>query len=1127
MMSRRYLCNSSIIIFAALSVALCLGLAESTVLYRNPATAGFISSANFPQPYANNQRVTWSLIASVGYSIIANITAFDLLPKDTSSQNCTDYVSFEFSTIISGMATRYCGQTFPNIVYNQSRYLHVTFYSSPTSPNMSYNGFQLGYSLYLDNNSVQLNLSQVSQHGSTSTNDVKNKVIEISKRSTNSLACGYTGVPVLNGTIFTWIKDGQILGYAMSESDPPYLQSGSFSIAINSDKTSTTLTLFHDAAFDSYGQYECKLSTLGQSITLTGSLKRKAVYSISIIGPGAVIEGSSLQLDCFAAYTYGKANKTESFSWSHDGQELLPEQRNITVSQSNGIRSRLVITNFSPISNQPYQTVFRCSYNGDDGIHDKAHTVVVFSSDNHPSTCHSELFDGYTWPETVAGFIAYLPCPQSATGKVSRACRYREMENRAIWEAVSTVQCVSKNFNDLSKEASNLNATNNNATSVLITLQTITDVANNESLLGGDILAANKVMEKVASISNELSIQTVDLYEFIKTGSNLMEIKNRNQWLAIQQTESGTTKLNQILDNYCSRVGLDNDSVIVTTGNIVVEINQIFQDTQQAYQFPSTINSIYPNGTALPINKTADWLQDNLIILPPSAFLGYKSSTKVKAVSIIYKTLNDIIPNDVSQSISYLNPQSSFGSWIPQTKIISTSLYPPLKQNLNEPLKYILRKTAADNLKYDRRMYSASNNFTCAFWDFSIETHLGGAWSSQGCYSTYSNETFVVCECDHLTNFAVLMRLSENKLSASVSRSLEIITYIGCGLSVIGLALNIAAYAILWKYLKNSTNKIHLNLFSWLLVSNLIMILIDLAKSVTVLCTTLASLLHFSLLTSFMWMLMEGIHIYLFLVKVFDVRENFLYYYSASLGIPALISGTTAAIVCGIKGIKFYLSSQGCWISGRNWIILAFVVPLALVFTINLIFCVVAIHTMLNTKRVSQQASDLLKAKVTLRGLSVLAPILGLTWSFGCILMWTDSLFVQYGFAILNSSQGLYIFGMYCLYNRKVREAYRKYKNRLKRPKISRETVSHNVETAKVTINISTSDARPFMYSDSAVIEAPATIEDKHDQSSSLPMKTLSIPDCPLNKGQLIYDNINEDLTVDGQSNPRVIDDKE
>ncbi|EDV20663.1 uncharacterized protein TRIADDRAFT_17498, partial [Trichoplax adhaerens] len=123
--------------------------------------------------------------------------------------------------------------------------------------------------------------------------------------------------------------------------------------------------------------------------------------------------------------------------------------------------------------------------------------------------------------------------------------------------------------------------------------------------------------------------------------------------------------------------------------------------------------------------------------------------------------------------------------------------------------------------------------------------------------------------CDHLTNFAVLMRLSENKLSASVSRSLEIITYIGCGLSVIGLALTIAAYAILWKYLKNSTNKIHLNLFSWLLVSNLIMILIDLAKSVMVLCTTLASLLHFSLLTSFMWMLMEGIHIYLFLVKVF------------------------------------------------------------------------------------------------------------------------------------------------------------------------------------------------------------------------------------------------------------------
>ena len=51
-----------------------------------------------------------------------------------------------------------------------------------------------------------------------------------------------------------------------------------------------------------------------------------------------------------------------------------------------------------------------------------------------------------------------------------------------------------------------------------------------------------------------------------------------------------------------------------------------------------------------------------------------------------------------------------------------------------------------------------------------------------------------------------------------------------------------------------------------------------------VLCAIWAAILHFSLLVAFIWMLIEGIHIYLILIKVFDVNETFLYYQLASLG---------------------------------------------------------------------------------------------------------------------------------------------------------------------------------------------------------------------------------------------------
>lgn len=41
----------------------------------------------------------------------------------------------------------------------------------------------------------------------------------------------------------------------------------------------------------------------------------------------------------------------------------------------------------------------------------------------------------------------------------------------------------------------------------------------------------------------------------------------------------------------------------------------------------------------------------------------------------------------------------------------------------------------------------------CVFWDF--EDH---SWSDAGCGVKDSNDTVTVCQCDHLTNFAVLMR---------------------------------------------------------------------------------------------------------------------------------------------------------------------------------------------------------------------------------------------------------------------------------------------------------------------------------------------------------------------------------
>ena len=44
----------------------------------------------------------------------------------------------------------------------------------------------------------------------------------------------------------------------------------------------------------------------------------------------------------------------------------------------------------------------------------------------------------------------------------------------------------------------------------------------------------------------------------------------------------------------------------------------------------------------------------------------------------------------------------------------------------------------------------------CVSWDFSAAGNLGN-WTTEGCFRDSSSDGVVTCQCDHLTNFAVLI----------------------------------------------------------------------------------------------------------------------------------------------------------------------------------------------------------------------------------------------------------------------------------------------------------------------------------------------------------------------------------
>jgi hypothetical protein len=86
-----------------------------------------------------------------------------------------------------------------------------------------------------------------------------------------------------------------------------------------------------------------------------------------------------------------------------------------------------------------------------------------------------------------------------------------------------------------------------------------------------------------------------------------------------------------------------------------------------------------------------------------------------------------------------------------------------------------------------------STKFTCAYYDFAAST-----WMTNGCtlVASRSSQSQVVCQCSHLTNFAVLLDYTGSEASISPLDSLVLgyITTIGLSISVILMGIVFVVY---------------------------------------------------------------------------------------------------------------------------------------------------------------------------------------------------------------------------------------------------------------------------------------------------------------------------------------------
>ncbi|KAM4596898.1 adhesion G-protein coupled receptor G2-like isoform 2-T2 [Fundulus diaphanus] len=289
------------------------------------------------------------------------------------------------------------------------------------------------------------------------------------------------------------------------------------------------------------------------------------------------------------------------------------------------------------------------------------------------------------------------------------------------------------------------------------------------------------------------------------------------------------------------------------------------------------------------------------------------------------------------------------------------------------------------------------------------------AITSEGCEEVEYNQTHVTCSCDHLTYFGVLMVSAD--LSAKDQEVLSYITYIGCGISLTALIITVLLFITNKKVRGDDSKKIHISLAVSLLLLNIHFLPSQAvaAMSSNDLCLYVALLLHYSLLASFTWMAVEGFHLYLLLVKVFNiyVRRYLLKLSVVGWGLPAVI--VTVMVITdkdlyGRTPLDSSNETEVCYITNDTAKMVTTVGVFGLVFLFNLILFGVIIKIFMGASYSKERRSERNAAKNKIFTLLVLAVLLGLTWGLIFFSLGHLNTPVLYIFCIMNSLQGLFIF---------------------------------------------------------------------------------------------------------------------
>ncbi|NXF36945.1 AGRF4 protein, partial [Nyctibius bracteatus] len=502
----------------------------------------------------------------------------------------------------------------------------------------------------------------------------------------------------------------------------------------------------------------------------------------------------------------------------------------------------------------------------------------------------------------------------------------------------------------------------------------------------GNIADIVELLRKISLLLSE-NVNRGKMQSYIRIANHILNSSTISNWAFVRDRSAGSILLDSV-NLFAGKLLLRNGSESIQEHFISTKGYSIHKNTSgKSFDFSMEFNNTG--------NITGH------VVIPEEELLKLPKTSK--AISIAFPTLGAIIET------SRLDPGFVNGM------VLSVSL--------PQELQHILLTFEKVNKLENVKAY-------CVGWH-SAERR----WDGRACTMKSDNISSVVCICKHhhrtFKSFSILM--SPTMLRNAV---LDYITRVGLGLSIFSLVLCLIIETVVWHHVTKTeiTYMRHfclVNIATSLLIADILFILAAIVHSTALnyqLCVAATFFLHFFYLALFFWMFTLGLLILYGLLLVFFkiTRSVFIATaFSIGYGCPLVISILTVAITEPKKG---YLRSRACWL---NWYetkaLLAFVVPALSIIVVNVMVVVVVVvktgRSSVGEGCKSQELSNMIRIS---KNVSLLTPLLGLTWAFGlATIIDSHSLAFHVMFALLNAFQGFFILLFGTLLDRKTREALR------------------------------------------------------------------------------------------------------